>query len=133
MASAPSKHESGLPREDVEEAMFLQSSKLIAEFEEKGFAVVLAEVRHRKAFEESFDKLVSKGCDPDILFWGLYFLLRTEQRRTSCQLPGKREIRSLESSLRKGVEGILAFEKKYEEPHRTMVFSHFSRARCQSG
>ena len=63
MASAPSKHESGLPREDVEEllmheAMFLQSSKLIAEFEEKGFALVLAEVRHRKAFEESFDKLL---------------------------------------------------------------------------
>lgn len=129
-SSAPGKRELGLSREDVEEllmheAMFLEDSKLIAELEEKGYRLLLAEVRQRKTFEKSFDKLVSKGCAPNILFSGLYYLLRTEKQQTSCKLPGKREIRSLETCLRKGVEGILAFEKKYEEAHRTMVFSHF--------
>lgn len=131
-SSAPGKRELGLPHEDMEEllmheAMFLESEKAITEAEEtKGFGFLLGEVRQWKPFQESFDKLVSKGCSPYILLHGLNHLLRTEQQQTSSQLPRKREIRSLETRLLKGVESILAFEKKYEEAHRTMVFSHFS-------
>jgi hypothetical protein len=125
--SAPSKTQLGLPRENVEEmlmheAIVREGFEFEAEFKEKGYSPLLAEVRERKTFEESFDKLVSKGCAPDVLFLGLYSLLRTAKQQMPLQLPGKREIRSLETCLHKGVEGILAFEKKYEGAYRTMDF-----------
>jgi hypothetical protein len=130
MASAPSrKRELGLPREDMEE--MLMSSEMDgddAEYnaacgeEEKAFDAGV--VRHRKVFQESFDKLVGKGCRPKVLFRCLHYLLRSELRQASCQFPGKREIRSLEASLRKGVEEIRAFEEKYAQAHSLRVLSH---------
>jgi hypothetical protein len=94
------------------------------EYEKKGPRFLVADVREKKTFQESFDRLVRKGCFPDILFLGLHYLLRSELRKASCRLPGKREVRSLEASLRKKVEEIRAFEERYEEAHRLRVFSH---------
>jgi hypothetical protein len=133
-SSAPSKTRLGHPREDVEDmlmlyAMVLESEKSDTEFEEaNGFGYILGEVREWEPFQESFDELVSKGCSPYILLRGLDFLLRNAQQPTTFQLPGKRKIRSLERCLCKGAESILAFEKEYEEAHRTMVVSHFVRS-----
>jgi hypothetical protein len=131
-STVPSKTKLGLPREDVEEllmlrAMFLEEEKSNTEVEEaNGFRFLLGEVRYWKPFQDSFDRLVSKGCSPYILLHGLYYLLKAEQKQAAFQLPEKREIRSLETRLRKAVKSILAFEREYEEAHRLMVFSHFS-------
>lgn len=130
MASAPPhKYELGLLHEDMED--MLMSSELAfddaeydAEFVEKGPAFPAEVVRDRKTFQESFDKLVGKGCRPEVLFRCLHYLLRSELREASCQFPGKREIRSLEASLRKGVEEIRAFEEKYATAHSLRVLSH---------
>ena len=124
MASAPSrKHGLGLLNEDLEEWLMLEDMNLDAltfdvEREKKGLGFLVAEVRDRKTFQESFDRLVRKGCRPDILFLGLHYLLRSELHEVSCPLPGKREILSLATRLRKTVEDIRAFEKKYAEAHR---------------
>jgi hypothetical protein len=130
MASAPSrKYELGLPQEDMEDMlmsseMAFDDAEYNAKCEEEGPAFPAKVVRQRKTFRESFDKLVGKGCRPEVLFRCLHYLLRSELREASCQFPGKREIRSLEASLRKGVEEIRAFEEKYAEAHSLRVLSH---------
>jgi hypothetical protein len=130
MASAPSRNlELGLSREGMEEMlmsleMASTNEEFDYEYEKNGPGFLVAFVRDRKMFQKSFDGLVGKGCRPKILFRGLHCLLWSELGETWCQLPGRREIRSLEASLRKGVEDIRAFEKKYAEAHRLRVLSH---------
>ena len=130
MASAPSrKYELGLPHEDMEDMlmsseMAFDDAEYNAKCEEEGPAFPAGVVRQRKTFRESFDKLVSKGCHPEALFRCLHYLLRSELREASCRFPRKREIRSLEASLPKGVEEIRAFEEKYAAAHSLRVLSH---------
>src|ERR1017187_3603123 len=130
MASAPSrKYELGLPHEDMEDIlmsseMAFDDAEYNAKCKEEGPAFPVVVVRQRKTFRESFDKLVSKGCYPEVLFRCLHYLLRSELREASCRFPRKREIRSLEASLRKGVEEIRAFEEKYADAHSLRVLSH---------
>jgi hypothetical protein len=130
MASAPSrKYELGLPHEDMEDIlmsseMAFDDAEYNAKCKEEGPAFPAGVVRQRKTFRESFDKLVSKGCYPEVLFRCLHYLLRSELREASCRFPRKREIRSLEASLRKGVEEIRAFEEKYADAHSLRVLSH---------
>jgi hypothetical protein len=133
MASAPSrKPRSNRPQEDMA-LMSLEeirdTQRFFNEYEKNGPGFLVAEVRDRKMFQESFDRLLRKGCRPSVLFLGLHHLRRFERREKSCQHPGKRELRSLETSLRKTVEDIRTFEKKYVEAHRVRVQSHSSSLR----
>lgn len=126
------KPKSGRLEQDIalmSEEEHLDRTTFLNEYEKNGPGLLVANVRHRKKeFQESFDSLVSDGCRPRLLFLGLHQLWKFAVREKACQHPGRRELRSLEASLRKTVKNVRDFEKKYLQAQRARFWGyHFCR------